>query len=358
MANENGWMFNEETRTLTIFDEHVLSNDKLLSRCVFDAKKIIIREGVKSIGVRAFEGCSILRSITIPNTVTTIGDRAFDHCESLTEIAIPDSVTSIGSYAFCGCYNLTEITIPDSVTAIGENAFFACRGLTVIQVDPNNTTYVSVDGVLFNRDKTMLIRYPSGKPSSRYEIPDAVKSIGICAFYHCYNLAEITIPDSVTSIGDLAFCWCHSLTEITIPDGVTVIGNNAFFDCMRLSAIQVDPNNTTYTSVDGVLFNKEKTELIRYPSAKPSSKYEIPDGVTDIGKDAFYYCCNLTEITIPNTVTTIGDCAFSSCKSLTEITIPDSVTSIGNYIFTGCDKLMNDGKSVYFSDYNKNNGNE
>ena len=158
-------------------------------------------------------------AITIPSTlggypVTSIGSYAFLDCTSLTSVTIPDSVTSIGDDAFCYCDRLTSVTIPDSVTSIGDHAFSSCTSLTSIDVDQNSTKYCSVDGVLFNKDKTTLIQCPAGKTLTAYSIPDSVTSIGDYAFYYCTSLTSVTIPDSVTSIGDYAFLSCDQLTDV------------------------------------------------------------------------------------------------------------------------------------------------
>ena len=297
----------------------------------------------------------------INNGVTSIGGYAFDGCAYLTSVTIPSSATSIGFAAFQGCSSLTNITIPANVTSIG-TAFGDCKKLIQINVDPSNSVYSSENGVLFNKGKTELIKYPEGKTEASYTIPDGVTSIGFAAFQDCSSLTYITIPDSVTSIdvaafsscdsltsvtipssttsiGDNAFSNCNSLTNITIPAGVTSIAATAFADCIKLIQINVDPSNSVYSSENGVLFNKEKTELIRYPVGKTETSYTIPDGVASIGDDAFENVSNLTNVTAPDDVTNIGFAAFRGCRSLTGITIPDSVTSIGYYAFCGCVNL-------------------
>mgnify|MGYP001027327437 FL=1 len=293
---------------------------------------------VTSIGEGAFCYCRSLTSITIPDSVTSIGDMAFGHCYNLISIAIPDSVTSIddafyccssltsimlpegltsiGSGTFYGCSNLTSITIPDRVTSIGDSAFIYCSNLTAINVAEANKFYSSVNGVLFNKDKTKLICYPRSKVDNSYNIPNSVKSIGNDTFLGCNKLTSITIPNSVTSIGERVFAGCSSLTAINVAEA-----------------------NKFYSSVDGVLFNKDKTELICYPPRKVDDSYSIPNSVTSIGASAFIYCSNLTNITLPKGVTSIGDSAFCNCLSLTSITIPFGVTSIRNSTFCGCSSL-------------------
>ena len=168
--------------------------------------------------------------------VTSIGYCAFT---GLTSVEISDSVTSIGRYAFWNCTHLTSVEIPNSVTSIGDHAFRNCSSLTDINVDSNNADYSSMDGVLFNKDKTELICYPIGKTNTSYTIPNSVTSIGDCAFRNCTSLTSVTIPDSVTSIGYFAFEGCTSLTSVTIPDSVTIIGSLAFSRCTSLTDLKI-----------------------------------------------------------------------------------------------------------------------
>ena len=355
---------NTDNKDYTSVNGVLFYNDKTII-CYPAGKKgnnYKIPDGVTSICRYAFSGCTSLTSITIPDSVTEIGGSAFENCSSLTSITIPDSVTSIGIGAFVGCSSLTSITIPDNVTYIGGAVFADCSSLTEIKVSTQNAEYVSVNGVLYNKDKTTIMCYPAGKKDKNYKILDGVTKIGTSAFSGCSSLTSITIPDSVTEIGMSAFSGCSSLTSITIPDSVTRIDMStfrgcssftsitipdnvtyidiwAFNGCTGLTAIDVKAGNNNYTSVNGVLFNKDKTELICYPAGKTDKSYNIPNCVTNVGGWAFDGCASLTSITIPDSVTEIGWSAFEGCTSLTSITIPDSVTEIGWSAFEGCTSL-------------------
>ncbi|MCD7827903.1 MAG: leucine-rich repeat domain-containing protein [Clostridiales bacterium] len=239
-------------------------------------------------------------------------------------------VTSIGNVnandatGFCGCSSLTSVTIPDSVTTIAGGAFAGCTSLTSITVDEGNNYYLSDEyGVLFNKDKTELIKFPEGSSLTSYSIPNSVTSIGSDAFYNCTSLTSITIPDGVTSIGNRAFYGCTSLESITVPDSVTSIGlialdNTAYYN-----------NDSNWE--DGVLYIGN--HLIAAQTSI-SGSYEIKDGTITIAGNAFEECESLTSITIPDSVTSIGDDAFYYCTSLESVTMSDSVTSIGAYAFS------------------------
>ena len=213
-------------------------------------------------------------------SVTSIGSYAFERCSGLTSITIPNSVTSIGKGAFAYCSGLTSITIPNSVTSIGERAFYSCSRLTSIT------------------------------------IPNSVTSIGDEAFSYCSGLTSITIPNSVTSIEDYAFYKCSSLASITIPNSVTSIGKQAFQGCSGLESIVVDPGNTKYDNRDNcnAIIETESNTLI-----KGCKNTVIPNSVTSIGEYAFSSCSGLTSITIPNSVKSIGNYAFSKCENLADV---------------------------------------
>ncbi|MBQ1967449.1 MAG: leucine-rich repeat protein, partial [Clostridia bacterium] len=214
------------------------------------------------------------------------------------------TVTAIGTYAFTWCGSLASVTIPNSITTIGEESFCYCTSLTNITVDKDNTVYSSDSkGVLFDKNKTLLLQYPIANANISYIIPDSVTTIGAFAFGYCNSLTNLIIPDSVTIISNYAFRDCDNLASITIPDSVTTIDNGAFFNCDSLASVT------------------------------------IPDSVTTIGYSAFVYCDSLTSVTIPNSVTTIGECTFFNCDGLASVTIPDSVTTIGVDAFGDCDNL-------------------
>ena len=335
-------------------------------------KKIFIENGVTSIGHFAFSGCNVLTNIAIPQSVTSIGDSAFDGCIALTDITIPSSVTSVGNYSFYGCAGLTTITIPNSMTSIGHCAFYGCTGLTIvtipesvtsigvaafsgctnladIKVDPGNSSFCALNGVLFDKDFATLLCYPAGKTGSTYAIPSGVKGIGGSAFIDCIDLTGVTIPDSVTYIAESAFGDCAGLTNVMIPDSVTYIGEYAFSGCTSLTSVTM-PNRITSIKQDTFsnctsLINITIPSSVTYIGSSAFSgcdkltEITIPDNVRYIGDSAFRYCYGLTNITIPESVTSIGNSAFSSCSGLTSITIPDSVTSIGDAVFESCTSL-------------------
>jgi hypothetical protein len=223
------------------------------------------------------------------------------------------------------CESLTDITIPASVTDIGEWVFSRCARLTAINAAVDNKAYTSQDGILYNKDKTILIAYPAGKTDGSFIIPDYVTGIGGGAFAGCESLSGITIPNSVTSIGDNAFAYT-GITSVNIPDNITVIKDMTFSNCYGLANVTIP---------DGVTRIGDNA----FESCISLARIIIPNGVTSIGKAAFHECISLTGVTIPNNVTVICDSVFSYCTNLKSIIIPNSVTVIEYSAFTGCASL-------------------
>lgn len=267
-----------------------------------DIKKVVIEEGVTSIGSGAFSFCWSIANVEIPNSVSSIGDSAFYQCKKLDMVTIPDSVIDIGVHVFEECEALTSVFIgsglstPDitgmetsgAVIRTMASNFIDCPNLTSIQVSENNAVYASVDGILYNKDRTKLVRVPEGF-SGFYSIPIGVKSIGMFSFNQCRNLKGVSIPDSVDTIGSFVFQCCDSLTDITIPASVNDSG-------MVIS-------------------------------------YLFPE------------CKNLTNVTILGSVRFIGQNMFGNCKSLKNITLPASVCYIMQNAFYGCNNL----EDVYYA---------
>ena len=305
-------------------------------------KNIKIPDSVTEINERAFEQCKNLTDITIPNNVTTIGDYAFFNCENLINVIMPNNLKEIGEGAFGGCTSLIDIAIPGSVTTIGIYAFSDTKWL---ENQKSKKTLIIVNGILIDAESA----------TGDVTIPNNVTCIGGGAFSDCTTLTSITIPNNVTKIGDFAFDSCTSLTDIKIPNSVTEIGRFAFYNCTDLRNFIVDDDNQDFSSIDGVLYNKDKTTLIQYPCGNTRTDYIVPDSVKEIGHSAFKGCTNILSITIPDNVETIGGGSgigsggggffaggvFSDCTNLTSVTLPSNLKAISTSLFSNCSKLKN-----------------
>lgn len=173
------------------------------------------------------------------------------------------------------------------------------------------------------------------------EIPEGVTNIDTWAFGSCSNLTSVSIPESIERIGDGAFSYCSSLTDLTIPKNVTFIGESAFGDCISLENISVDSENQYYCDDNGVLLNKEKTELIQFPTGKNINSYSVPMGVKYINSWAFADCSNLESVIIPSSVISIKSEAFAYMDNLTNVEILDGLKYIEEWAFEGCVNLEN-----------------
>ena len=344
----------------------------------YEIQAIVLEEGITSVGAYAFYDFQNIKEITLPESLTTIGVAAFGFCDNLNSIfveaanatyytddngilfdkaqtrlllapaslsgtyEIPATVTSLDVGAFGSCNALTQITVPAGLTDLGEAPFRGSYGLEAIWVDAANPAYSNDEnGVLFNKEKTLLLRAPKGL-TGVYTIPQGVVEIGRAAFSECFSLTGVVFSDSVSNVGEgsfgnctglqtvtlgsgmeyingSAFSGCTGLTSITIPAGVWEVNNMAFEGCTGLQAIWVVSENPYYTSdARGVLFNKQMTELICAPDGL-SGAYSVPETVTVIWNHAFNSCSGLTGITLPGSLTYVGYDAFYGCNGLEDV---------------------------------------
>ncbi len=346
----------------------------------FSITSVKINNGVTSIGDRAFYDCTALTSVTLPNSLKSIGSYAFRYCQNLETVKIPDSVTYIGDYAFVSCQSLVSVTIPSGVTSIGAGTFSNCVELKSVTI-PYGVTSIGVEAF-----------YGCWVLPS-ITIPDSVTGIGDCAFQNCWELATISMPDKAMELGsdifrrtayqDNAKNWNSGaiyvgnhlvsvqdvtvsddnfvsgeyavrsgtksianvyfrkeLTGITIPATVGYIGKNCFSDCNNLKYIKVNSSNAKYTSDSAnVLYDKNKTTLIKYPAASTATSYTVPDTVVTIKDNAFNNAVNLKTVTLGSKVEGVGNYAFYGCKALTAISFGSSVKRMGEGAFENCDKI-------------------
>ena len=347
---------------------------------------ITIPASVTSIVYSAFFGCSGLTSVEIPASVTSIGDYAFSGCSGLATVTVYAPSCTLGDYAFSACSNLKNIYVfsdlVDDYKAAEHWSTYTGKitGMTPVasgtcgKETPEDVTW-RLEGeaghyrlIISGTGEMADYIYLNTRPWHNYSeniktivIENGVTSIGESAFNDCEKLTTVSIPASVTSIGNYAFGYCSALTSIEIPASVTTIGeeafnntaltsieipasvtsigNGAFIDCEKLTSITVAEGNANYSNdTNGVLFNKYKTTLIKYPKGNNADSYVIPTGVTSICEKAFAGCEDLETVTLPDDVTSIGDDAFNN-TALTSIAIPASVTSIGKGAFHLCSSL-------------------
>lgn len=351
---------------------------------------VIISKGITEIGKASFNGANKITGVEIPDSVTLISDYAFQYCKSLTKIEIPGTVKKIGNWwgnvngqIFNGCSNLKEVILEEGIEEISGRAFDSCskvkewklpkslkrigpcafRNISVeefnipenvesiaatfisssnlsrINVDSNNKYFTSVDGILFDKDSTRLIKYPENRDGNSYEVPNTVKTIDANAFISCKNLQTIVIADSVEKIGDSAFFDGSKLKTINLGGGITNISNKPFYGAWNLTNINVITENDKYESENGILFNKGKTILIKYPPAIINGEvYEIPNTVVEIGPQSFYRS-QIKNVIIPSSVKKIGSESFFACYNLEEVNLPEGLERIEWRALYGCHKI-------------------
>ena len=368
----DGYSFDKDTGAIT---DYTGSATNLVIPSVIDGVLVTV------IDLYAFDYCSTITSVIIPDSVITIDYEAFYGCPVLQDVIIGNGVTSIGHQAFADCPVLESVTIGSEITIIDPEWFRLCTSLVTITVVPENEYLSSDADFVYNKDKTELVfclemrsgevSIPNGVlrigeeafldcalitsviiPDSVISIGDSaflrcelmssisignnVQSIGLLSFAVCSALTNVILPQSVTSLGEGSFYGCYMLESINIPASVTSIGIGSFEICVALQSITVDADNANYSSLSGVLYNKDKTELIVFPGGKTGSVTVI-NGVEIIGAGAFTYCVYITDVTLPNSVQSIGYHAFDCAQSLTRVTIPNSAVIFDDDAFNECD---------------------
>ena len=349
-----------------------------------------VSEGVTNMGIAIFSGCENLETVVLGEGIEKISNSLFYGCASLSDINIPASVTEIDGSAFEGCASLASIDIPANVTNIVEYAFYNCLNLASINVDDKNPAYASVDGVLYNKEKTILVQVP-GKFQGKFTIPSGVTKIESTAFGSCKGLTGVEIPNTVTSISEFAFEDCTGLTNLTIPSSVKYIDWKAFKGCENLDVVilnaeedvtvgsgalddcksvtwkiidesesplkfkvltdstaEVTKENCVEGSVaipskvviDGKTYSVVRIAYKAFENCKGLTNITIPTSVIEIDAEAFKNS-GLTTIELPSSITSFGYAVFKSCSFLVSVKIPSSVESIGESAFADCTSLTN-----------------
>ncbi len=316
-SDENGVLFNKDKSELLQYPPGK------------NSEEYTVPESVKTIGTNAFRNCNNLIYVKIPESVSVVKSFAFAESGGLKEITIPDGVKTIGNSAFNWCRSLESVQIGSGIENIGEYAFFSCGKLKTININGSvkNIGALAFDQTAFYADK------------NNWE--DDVLYIGGFLIYAGQDMpSQYTVREGTRGIADSSIYGVSKLTSLTIPKSVQYIELGAIQECVNLAEINVDKDNEVYSSDEhGVLFNKDKTKLIKYPVGNKSQEYVIPETVTSVDMFAFGGCTNLISVKIPQSVTDIGNFAFSDCGGLKEIVFPHSVTSIGNGAFVWCDSL-------------------
>ncbi|MGG1616262.1 leucine-rich repeat protein [Paenibacillus sp. NRS-1781] len=344
---EEAFAYHEDILSVKIPD-----SVKKIGRAAFaynkELKVVTLSEGLEVIGESSFSDLAKLEQITLPSTVTEIGDNAFARDTALKAMHLPDGLTRIKQGAFRETNNLVSINIPNNVTEIGDHAFYLTTSLKEIKL-PGNLN--DIGRAAFSSSGIRSV-----------EIPDSVTSIGDEAFWGSRIasvklgsglltigqrgfaetlISSIVIPDNVTTLAYSAFAENGKLSSVTIGKGLTEMGPQVFdsTESSSLKNIEVSVGNTAFSSQDGVLFNKDKTTLVRYPAGHGRDAYTVPDSVTQIEDYAFHVAAHLSSITLTDGLQSIGQQAFDSSVSLLSLTIPDSVKTIRKAAFTHSDKL-------------------
>lgn len=281
---------------------------------------ISIPASVDFINMRAFQGCSALKTVTFAKdaSLSFVGDSAFAGCDLSGGFDLPSTVTSLGSSAFDSS-SLKAITLPSGLSSLGDSAFNGCASLTSV-------TFAKNSGI----SEIKKNEFAGCASLKEFNLPNSVHSIGPSAFSGCSSLAEITLSSSVQTIGDSAFAGCSSLATLALPSSVNSIGDLAFTGCSSLASIEVDKNNGSYSTDGRALMDKEGDKILAYANGSGAS-YDVPSSVSTLGSYAFFNCTSLTTLNLPSSLKTIGDGILVGCTSLSAISL-----GAGNTFFS-CD---------------------
>ncbi len=271
--------------------------------------------------------CDTIKAVVIENGVTDIANGAFAHCTALQSVALPDSLTNIGDYAFRYCSSLTSVLIPPGLTNISTGAFQGCTAMRAINADEKNPNYISEDGVLYNKNKTVLVCYPAAKTDTTFTVPASVEIIDYYAFYNNANLSAVALPDGLKEIGKYAFSDCVSLHEIEIPDSVEAILEAAFQRCTALKNVYFD-KNSNLVSFGGYTF----------ANCTALTSITIPDQITNIGWKEFAECSALETIICSKNsqLEDFGYQTFYGCTALKSVVVPKSIDTASYGGFEDC----------------------
>ncbi len=333
---------NAGTATITATSSNGKTDTCLVTVKAIQATGISLSNNSLSItfGEKVTLTATILPSNTTNKNITWISDNiiAVTVSDKGNINAISEGTATITAKTSNGISATCTVIVTRKITAEGT---FSVNAVWTLYND--GELIINGKGNMGNYDNYNSLYTPWYKYTNNIKtvtINGEFSNIGNGAFYGCSNLTNITIPNSVTYIGATAFTDCKSLTNIKIPSSVTYIIGYTFVGCDNLKSINVDTDNMYYSNDEyGILYDKNKTTLIRYPAGNTLLNLSIPNSVNNIENSAFEGCYNLTDIIIPNTVTRIGYAAFYGCKKLTNITIPNSVVNISARIFAFCDKL-------------------
>ena len=377
--------------------------------------KIIVPKGITTINPKAFKGCDKLVSIRLADTIEEIGREAFAECSSLEEIVLPKNLRVLEKFTFQNCTSLKEVTVQEGTGRISIDAFFRCTSLEKFMVSEGNERLCSINDILYNKKKTILLNVPQKHKESEVTVIDGTRKIDRYAFSGCKCIHKVILPDSLEEISDAAFSGssikkivfpqalytigkhtftgCSQLEEVSIPDGISEIPEEVFKNCSSLKIVRipksvgridslafegcnalewinVDSENNYYYSKEGKLYRngvegailprekkliepevlvKEKLKIsddgqtivgIIDKSSFDVKDLIIPDGITTIEEWAFFKCEGLESITFPESVKVIKKRAFVSCNKLKHVVFPDGIEIIDDYAFANCRKLL------------------